>query len=74
MISVLTGPGMLTMPNVSTDWMVQVPLSQLVALQNMSAEMDKLQDENMQLRRRMDGIHATLYQALERLGELQKSL
>lgn len=62
----------LTMHTPPSDWLVQVPLSQLVGLQNMTAEMDKLRDENRRLLNRVDGLHRTLFDTLEKLGELQR--
>lgn len=58
----------------SSDWLVQVPLSQLVALQGMAHELEELREENKQLRRRMDGLHRTQYETMEVIGELRKSV
>lgn len=55
-----------------SDWLVQVPLSQLVNLQNMTADMDKLREENKRLLNRVEGLHRTLFDTLEKLGELQR--
>lgn len=51
---------------------MQVPLSQLVALQGMAHELEELRQENVQLRRRMDGLHRTQYDTMEVIGELRK--
>lgn len=72
MISALIAPGMSIMQTPASDWMVQVPLSQLVELQAMSVEMAKLRDENKRLLNRVDGLHRTLFDTLEKLGELQR--
>lgn len=56
------------------EWMVSVPLSQLVALQNMANELEQLREENKQLRRRMDGLHRTQFEQMEVIGELRKSV
>jgi len=58
----------------SSDWLVQVPLSQLVALQGMANELEQLREENKQLHRRLDGLHRTQYEALEVIGELRKAV
>lgn len=60
------------MPTPSSDWLVQVPLSQLVELQGMSVEMEKLRSENKRLLNRVEGLHRTLFDTLEKLGELQR--
>lgn len=60
------------MPTPPSDWLVQVPLSQLVELQEMTVEMQKLRDENRRLQNRVEGLHRTLFDALEKLGELQR--
>lgn len=62
----------LTMPTPPSDWLVQVPLSQLVELQGMIAELEKLRDENKRLCNRVEGLHRTLFDTMERLGELQR--
>lgn len=61
------------MPTLPNDWLVQVPLSQLVALQGMTVEMDRLRDENKRLLNRVEGLHRTLFDTLEKLGELQRN-
>ena len=75
MTSVLPGLGLSIMPTSATsEWMVQVPLSQLVALQNMAHELEELRQENVQLRRRMDGLHRTQYDTMEVIGQLRKAV
>lgn len=60
------------MHTLPSDWLVQVPLSQLVELQNMTADMDKLREENRRLLNRVEGLHRTLFDTLEKLGEMQR--
>ena len=38
----------------------------------MTAEMEKLREENKRLLNRVDGLHRTLFDTMERLGELQR--
>lgn len=54
------------------DWLVQVPLSELVALQNMTSEFDKLRSENAQLRREMEGLRRVQSETLQVLGDLRR--
>ncbi len=62
------------MQNSVNDWLVQVPLSQLVGLQNLAAEMEALKAENAQLRARLDGLHRTQYDLMETILDLRKSV
>lgn len=56
----------------SSDWLVQVPLSQLVEIQGVLPELEQMRDENKQLKARIEGLHRTLFDALELLRELRK--
>lgn len=57
-----------------SSWLVQVPLNDLLALQNMVSELDKLRSDNMQLRRRIEGLHSTLYSTMEIVNELKRQV
>ncbi len=57
-----------------SDWFIQVPLKELLALQNVSSELAQLREENSQLRRRLEGLHSTLYSTMEIVNELKKSI
>lgn len=54
------------------DWLVQVPLSELVALQNMTSEFDKLRAENAQLRREVEGLRRVQSETMQVLGDLRR--
>lgn len=56
-----------------SDWLVQVPLSQLVELQNMMNNQDKLAKENAQLRREVEGLRGIQFQCMEIITELRKA-
>ena len=60
------------MPTQPSEWLVQIPLSQLVELQEMATSIHKLRDENKRLQNRIDGLHRTLFDTMEKLGELQR--
>ena len=55
-----------------TDWLVQVPLSQLVALQSMERELVALRDENDRVTKRLDGLHRTTYEMMDIIRELRR--
>lgn len=43
------------------SWTVNVPLNELMQMQNSLEEVTKLRDENKQLLKRIEGLHRTLY-------------
>lgn len=57
-----------------SNWLVQVPLADLLALQNMVGELEKVRSENVQLSRRIDGLHSTLYKTMEIVTELKRQV
>ena len=56
------------------DWLIQVPLSELVALKNMSGEFAKLREENEQLRREILGLRRVQSEMMQLCGDLRKAL
>lgn len=56
------------------DWLVQVPLSQLVELQGMTVELNELRNENKKLKNRVEGLHRTLFECIEKLGEIKREI
>lgn len=58
----------------SSDWLIQVPLSTLVALQGLPGQMKQLEAENAQLRRELNGLRTIQSQTIERLGDLARQL
>lgn len=59
-------------PPPSNDWLVSVPLNQLVALQNAVAENLELREEIKRLNTRIDGLHRIQYDLMEVVGELRR--
>lgn len=57
----------------SSDWLVQVPLSELLALQGMATELKAVQEENARLGKRVDGLHATVYKLMELVQECKSA-
>lgn len=63
------------MSMISTDnWLIQIPLSELVALQALPAEMDKIRADNQQLRREIDGLRRIQSEILQAFSDLRRSL
>lgn len=63
------------MSRISTgDWMIQIPLSELVVLQSLPAEMDKVKAENQQMRHEIDGLRRIQSEILQAFGDLRRSL
>lgn len=56
------------------DWLIQVPLSELVALKNMSGEFAKLREENEQLRREIQGLRRVQSEMMQLCGDFRKAL
>ncbi len=54
------------------DWLVQVPLHTLVALQELPARMDVLEKSQNQLRRELDALHGLYCQLLDKLAESKR--
>lgn len=57
-----------------SDWLVQVPLSELVALKNMSEDLVKIRAENEQLRREIQGLRRVQSEMMQLCGDLRKAL
>lgn len=56
------------------DWLIQVPLTELLTLKNMTVEFDKLREENAQLRREIQGLRRIQSDMMELCGELRRAL
>ena len=60
------------MPTPQNDWMVSVPLSQLVEMQQSMQQFDNMREENAKLQRRIDGLHRTVFDLMEVVGSLRR--
>lgn len=56
------------------DWTIQIPLSELAALQALPGRMDELTAENKQLRREVEALRLIQSQTLEKLGDIIRDL
>lgn len=59
-------------PPPTNDWLVSVPLNQLVSLQNAVSENQALREEIKRLNSRIDGLHRSQYELMEVVGELRR--
>lgn len=56
------------------EWYVNIPFSDLNKLVNQLETLDSMQQENVQLRREMDGLRNMYNELLVRFGELKREL
>lgn len=56
------------------DWSIQIPLSELVALQELPRRIEDLEKENKQLRREIDGLRRINSETLQVLGDLRREV
>ena len=64
----------LSMPffNPAADWTIQIPLSELVALQGLPAQMEELKAENKQLRRELEALRIIQSQTLQLIADAKR--
>lgn len=55
--------------NPAADWMIQIPLSELVALQGLPAQMEELKAENKQLRRELEALRNIQSQMMMKMAD-----
>jgi len=56
------------------DWSIQIPLSELAALQALPTKMEALEAENKQLRREVEALRNIQSQTLQLVGDLRRDL
>lgn len=56
------------------DWSIQIPLSELVALQGLPARMEGLEKENKQLRKELDALRILHSETLQAFGDFKRDL
>lgn len=57
-----------------SDWLVQVPLSELVALKGMVEHLAKLDANNAQLRREVDALRNIQSEVMQLVGDLRREV
>lgn len=55
------------------DWMVQVPVKDIIALMGLEDDLIRIKNENAQLRREVDGLRNIQSQCMQLLGDLRRS-
>jgi hypothetical protein len=58
----------------AADWLIQIPLSELAALQGLPARMENFEKENAQLRRELEALRRNFSDALVLIGDLRQEL
>ena len=56
----------------SSNWMVQVPVNDLLALMGLEEELKNCRAENAQLRREMDGLRRIQSETMQVVGDLRQ--
>lgn len=56
----------------TSNWMIQVPVNDLLALMGLKDELEKVSAENAQLRREMDGLRRIQSESMQVLGDLRR--
>ena len=56
------------------EWLVQVPLSQLLELKQSFENQRSMQDENAQLRREIEGLRRVQSETLQKMADLCRGL
>lgn len=56
----------------SNDWFIQIPLSELVALQGLPARIEDLENTIIQLRREVEALRRIQSDSLQILGDLRR--
>lgn len=58
--------------NPAPDWSIQIPLSELVALQGLPARMEQLEAENAHLRRELEALRIIQSQTLQLFADFKR--
>lgn len=57
-----------------SDWLVQVPLSELVALKGFSEHLVKLETDNKQLRREIEALRNMQSEIMQLVGDIRREV
>lgn len=62
------------MADKATDWQVTLPIKDLVSLLNFSEDLQRMKDENKQLRREMEGLQNMFSEVCQQFGDVKREL
>ena len=57
-----------------SQWQVTLPIRDLVALLNFSEDLQKMKEENKQLRREMEGLQNMFSEVCQQFGDVKREL
>lgn len=57
-----------------SDWQVTLPIKDLVSLLNFSEDLQRMKDENKQLRREMEGLQNMFSEVCQQFGDVKREL
>lgn len=58
----------------ANDWFIQIPLSELVALQGLPAKMEELEKNNAKLRQEVEAMRRIQSDSLQIIGDLRREI
>ena len=57
-----------------SEWQVTLPIKDLISLLNFSEDLQKMKDENRQLRREMEGLQNMFSEVCQQFGDVKREL
>ena len=57
-----------------SEWQVTLPIQDLVSLLNFKDDLQKMKDENKQLRREMEGLQNMFSEVCQQFGDVKREL
>lgn len=57
-----------------SEWQVTLPIKDLISLLNFSEDLQKMKDENKQLRREMEGLQNMFSEVCQQFGDVKREL
>ncbi len=57
-----------------SDWKVTLPIKDLLSLLNFSEDLEKMKEENKQLRRELEGLRSMFSEVCQQFGDVKREL
>ena len=57
-----------------SDWQVTLPIKDLLSLLNFSEDLEKMKEENKQLRRELEGLRSMVSEVCQQFGDVKREL